>query len=299
MPRTGGPRPDPGGPAVGPPSPVRARPATPADAAAAAALHVGRIDQGFLSVLGPRFLGRLYRRICLDPGSFLLVAARDGRPGPDGVVGFIAGSVDVPGLYRSLPVAGRAGGRRPRRSATWSVHWRRVLETLRHGSSDGTGTGRGAELLAIAVDRGLTGRGVGRTLVTAFLDESGGAGRRRRPRGGRGRQPGRRGPLPPRRVRGRRTLRAPRRHRVPAHAVGPAGAHRPAARGAMTGPLIVVVAAAVTLVVTPLVMVAAGHLGVVDRPGALKPQPAPSPTSAAWPCFARCGRRARPPAVPR
>ncbi len=170
MPRTGGPRPDPGGPAVGPPSPVRARPATPADAAAAAALHVGRIDQGFLSVLGPRFLGRLYRRICLDPGSFLLVAARDGRPGPDGVVGFVAGSVDVPGLYRSflwrdglvaaVPALGHL-----------VVHWRRVVETLRHGSSDGTGTGRGAELLAIAVDRSAEGRGVGRTLVTAFLGE--------------------------------------------------------------------------------------------------------------------------------
>ena len=45
----------------------------------------------------------------------------------------------------------------------------------------------------------------------------------------------------------------------------------------MSGPLIVVVAAAVTLAATPLVMVAAGRLGVVDRPGALKPQQAPVP----------------------
>ena len=50
------------------------RPGGPDDAAAAAALHAGRITEGFLPLLGPSFLGRLYRRICLDPGSFLLVA---------------------------------------------------------------------------------------------------------------------------------------------------------------------------------------------------------------------------------
>ncbi len=170
MPPTGGPRPDPDGPAPGPPSPGRARLATPADAQAAAHLHVARIDQGFLSVLGPRFLGRLYRRICLDPGSFLLVAVRGDRPGSDAVVGFVAGSVDVPGLYRSflwrdglvaaVPALGHL-----------VVHWRRVVETLRHGSSDGAGTGRGAELLAIAVDRSTEGRGVGGALVAAFMDQ--------------------------------------------------------------------------------------------------------------------------------
>ena len=45
----------------------------------------------------------------------------------------------------------------------------------------------------------------------------------------------------------------------------------------MSGPLIVVVAAAVTLAATPLAIVAAGRLGVVDRPGALKPQHAAVP----------------------
>jgi UDP-N-acetylmuramyl pentapeptide phosphotransferase/UDP-N-acetylglucosamine-1-phosphate transferase len=41
--------------------------------------------------------------------------------------------------------------------------------------------------------------------------------------------------------------------------------------------LLVVVAAGAVLVTTPLVMAAAGHLGVMDRPGALKPQQAPVP----------------------
>ena len=45
----------------------------------------------------------------------------------------------------------------------------------------------------------------------------------------------------------------------------------------MSGPLIVLVAAAATVVATPLAIVAAGRLGVVDHPGALKPQQAPVP----------------------
>lgn len=159
MPRTGGPRPD-----------LRTRPGGPADAADAARLHAEGIDQGFLSLLGPRFLGRLYRRICLDPGSFLIVAAQGEGSGRGSVVGFVAGSVDVPGLYRSflwrdgvvaaVPALGHL-----------VTHWRRVVETLRHGSADGAGTGHGAELLAIAVDGGVRGRGAGGTLVAAFVAE--------------------------------------------------------------------------------------------------------------------------------
>jgi ribosomal protein S18 acetylase RimI-like enzyme len=48
--------------------------------------------------------------------------------------------------------------------------WRRVVETLRHGSG-GTGTGRGAELLAVAVDGSWQGKGAGQSLVNAFLAE--------------------------------------------------------------------------------------------------------------------------------
>lgn len=147
------------------------RPGDAADAGAAGRLHADRIENGFLALLGPRFLGRLYRRICLDPDSFLVVAT-EGQPGaPDPVVGFVAGSTNVRGLYRSflwrdgvtaaLPTLGHL-----------AVHWRRVLETLRHGSG-GAGAGRGAELLAIAIDRSHQGRGAGRTLVAEFLEELG------------------------------------------------------------------------------------------------------------------------------
>ena len=170
MPEADAPEPDrasdvPCGPSLG----LRVRAASPSDTGVVARLHAEGIDQGFLSLLGPRFLRRLYRRICLDPGSFLIVATED-RAGPNAVLGFVAGSVDVPALYRAflrrdavvagLPSLGHL-----------VIHWRRVLETLRHGSPDGAGSGRGAELLAIAVDRSTRGRGTGRTLVSAFVDD--------------------------------------------------------------------------------------------------------------------------------
>jgi UDP-GlcNAc:undecaprenyl-phosphate GlcNAc-1-phosphate transferase len=45
----------------------------------------------------------------------------------------------------------------------------------------------------------------------------------------------------------------------------------------MSGPLIAGLALVATLALTPVVMVTARHLGIVDRPGALKPQTAPVP----------------------
>jgi ribosomal protein S18 acetylase RimI-like enzyme len=144
--------------------PVRVRSGRDVDAPAAARLHATRIGDGFLSFLGPGFLTRLYRRVTRTPGAFLLVA----DDGPV-VVGFVAGSSDVRGLYRTFLIhdgvpAGLSAAPRLARG------WRRVLETLRHGAGGGTGTGRGTELLAIAVDPAHEGRGVGAALVAAFCD---------------------------------------------------------------------------------------------------------------------------------
>ena len=152
------------GPSAGRGTNVTIRTGKNDDAGAAACLHAVRIGDGFLSFLGPPFLTRLYRRIARTPASFLLIADASGD-----VVGFVAGSTDVGGLYRSFLIrdgvaAGLAAAPRLVRG------WRRVLETLRHGSGVGAGSGRGTELLALAVDTGHEGRGVGTTLVAAFLD---------------------------------------------------------------------------------------------------------------------------------
>jgi ribosomal protein S18 acetylase RimI-like enzyme len=148
----------------GSPETVRVRPGTASDARIAADLHASQISQGFLSVLGPSFLARLYRRISLDPGSFLIMGESEGD-----AVGFIAGSTDVGQLYRAFLV--RDGVAAALGSCRHLIsQWRQVVETLRHGSG-GAGTGRGAELLAVAVDGSFQGKGAGWSLVTAFLSE--------------------------------------------------------------------------------------------------------------------------------
>ncbi len=138
------------------------RTGTDGDAAGAAALHAGQISEGFLTFLGPRFLRRLYRRVARTPGCFLLVLENDGT-----MAGFLAGSTDVSALYRSFVwrdgvAAAFASSGRLLRS------WRRVIETLRHGTG---GAGEGTELLAVAVDPTARGRGAGTLLVEGFLNE--------------------------------------------------------------------------------------------------------------------------------
>jgi ribosomal protein S18 acetylase RimI-like enzyme len=157
-----------GGRSVGPAGghDLAIRSGSESDAPAVASLHAGQITEGFLSFLGPGFLARLYRRIVRSPDSFLLVAESEGQ-----VVGFIAGTADVGALYRTFlwrdgPGAALGAAGRLLRS------WRRVIETLRHGSGD-VGRGDGVELLAIAVDPGCQGRGIGGELVAAFLGRVG------------------------------------------------------------------------------------------------------------------------------
>ncbi len=134
-----------------------------ADAPAAAAMHAALISEGFLSSLGPRFLGRLYRRVTRAEGSFLLLAEADSV-----AIGFIAGSVAVGRLYRDfvvhdgIPAALSAPVRLVRA-------WPRVLETLRHPASEGAASG--GELLAVAVDPAWRAQRVGERLVERFLDE--------------------------------------------------------------------------------------------------------------------------------
>lgn len=145
------------------------RPARLDECAAAGRLHVEGIPTGFLSALGPRFLDHLYRRVLRWDGGLLLVAVEEpAHGGPGTVVGFIATTTSTKALYKqfllhdAIPAALAALG-------PLVTGWRRVVETLRHGTSDGPGLGRGAELLAIAVDPSARGAGLGRQLVEAFL----------------------------------------------------------------------------------------------------------------------------------
>jgi ribosomal protein S18 acetylase RimI-like enzyme len=147
------------------PSGLVIRHATDEDSARIATLHADQIDQGFLTLLGPSFLRRLYRRIGREPASFLLVAESGGA-----IEGFIAGSTDVRALYRSFVLRdGVAAGASAARALV--AGWRQVLDTLGHAGSKGAGIGKGAELLSIAVDPTRQRGGTGTRLVGAFLDE--------------------------------------------------------------------------------------------------------------------------------
>jgi ribosomal protein S18 acetylase RimI-like enzyme len=150
-------------------------PAVEEDVAAVAALHGSLLPGSFLSTLGVTFLGLLYRRVLRQPGSLLLVASSDGR-----VVGFIAGTEDTFGLYRSflrhdgLP-ATAATARGVLRHPSAGL---RIAETVRYGrtaSVPGVELPR-AELLSMGVVPEARGKGLASSLVTALQDRWRGAG---------------------------------------------------------------------------------------------------------------------------
>jgi ribosomal protein S18 acetylase RimI-like enzyme len=142
----------------------RIRPGAIADAPAIAALHAESIAVGFLVVLGEPFLERLYRRVAVEDGSFVLVHEdASGR-----VNGFVAAAQNTHHLYREfvwhdgLQAAVRAAPAVLR-------HPLKVLETFRYGMSGSSGA-PGAEILATAVARDAQGEGIGTALVAAAID---------------------------------------------------------------------------------------------------------------------------------
>jgi ribosomal protein S18 acetylase RimI-like enzyme len=149
---------------------VIVRSAEARDVPRVAELHAERIGEGFLATLTPAFLRRLYRRAILSPHAFVLVATDGADRDDERVVGFAAGAHALGRFYRSFLlrdglVAGAVAAPRLARSLP------RVVETLRYPSS--TDELPRAEVLAVAVDAGWTGRGVGRRLVKATTAEFG------------------------------------------------------------------------------------------------------------------------------
>ncbi|MGO9875632.1 MAG: GNAT family N-acetyltransferase [Acidimicrobiia bacterium] len=152
------------------PAPMTLRFATDADVDAIAALHAGRISEGFLVTLGPSFLRRLYRRIVRSSGAFVLVADGAGGPArPRPVRGFIAVADNTGALYREFLLH---DGVAVALAATRGVLRapRPMWETLRYGLADGTDA-PGAEVLATAVAAECVQRGVGTRLVRTAVEE--------------------------------------------------------------------------------------------------------------------------------
>jgi glycosyltransferase involved in cell wall biosynthesis/ribosomal protein S18 acetylase RimI-like enzyme len=142
---------------------VTLRRATVDDAPALARLHASRVRDGFLPILGERFLAILYRRIIRSArGVAYVVVDREE------VVAFAAGATDVSTIYREFVV--RDGFRAALAAARHALPaWRRVLETLRYPSA--TAALPPAEVLAVATAAGASGRGYAVQCVDALLTE--------------------------------------------------------------------------------------------------------------------------------
>jgi ribosomal protein S18 acetylase RimI-like enzyme len=147
------------------------------DASAVATLHCTSISEGFLATLGTAFLRRLYRRMVQSRHAFLIVSTSGEGHAKQSIAGFVAGSGDLPGLYRQFMM-------RDGLMAAWSAAPRlvaaapRAIETFRYGArqpkSDETTEAEDGEveLLSLAVDPTHRRHGRGSSLVAAFLDQA-------------------------------------------------------------------------------------------------------------------------------
>jgi ribosomal protein S18 acetylase RimI-like enzyme len=139
-----------------------------------ARLHMQEIHHGLLPLMGVRFLARLYFDLCRAPGSGVWAAIEQNR-----VVGFLAGSIDLGAAYRyvmlrsGLILAGLSLGSLFKGSVlqklpslfAYPFRVRRGNEREQQSADEDNSH---AELLAIAVDRGHHGKGIGKRLVMQF-----------------------------------------------------------------------------------------------------------------------------------
>ena len=135
-------------------------------AAAAAELHASGIDTGFLSSLGRGFLKQIYQALPRCPAAFGYVFQENGR-----VLGFIACTESTGGLYKQAL-------KRRLVPMLWALKWhvlsprkvRRMWQTLRYPAEVGQEL-PSAELLSIAVSGDARGKGVGKALTAAAVEE--------------------------------------------------------------------------------------------------------------------------------
>jgi len=130
-------------------------------------IHLESFRGFFLTILGGNFLSHYYRGIIREPNAVKLVALDNGEP-----CGFIVGALNPSGFYAALLkkdwwrfaiAAMPALARRPNNLFRLGRALRRPGEAPKDPEV--------AELSSIAVRPGFQGRGVGKRLAKAFIEE--------------------------------------------------------------------------------------------------------------------------------
>jgi ribosomal protein S18 acetylase RimI-like enzyme len=134
------------------------------DFSAIAKLHVESIKTGFLSKLGIPFLVELYKAIQKQDGSCVLVAETDNR-----IYGFIAGTTNISNLYKRVLLNNWyrlliPGLRFVINFKFYSLFFETIFYGLKKEEYE-TEDLCSSELLSIAVDENIRGKGIGKALV--------------------------------------------------------------------------------------------------------------------------------------
>lgn len=138
----------------------------------AAALHRRQIPDGFISSLGPDFLGRVVRNVADSEHGIALVALEEER-----VRGLLLGAVTAGGLFRDFLVHhGLGAARDVLAHLVRPAVWRKIFESLFYPARRPGEELPEPELLDLAVDEESVGTGLAGRLFAAFAEELRGRG---------------------------------------------------------------------------------------------------------------------------
>jgi ribosomal protein S18 acetylase RimI-like enzyme len=140
----------------------------PCDVESIVRVHLDAFQGFFLTFLGSSFLKEFYNGVCEDPSGIALVYD------DQGVAGFVAGTVQPSGFYKRLIQKrwwkfGLASLRPLIRKPSIVPRLLRALTLPADVSNLQSKTGT---LMSLAVISGCQGRGIGKQLVSSFLEDS-------------------------------------------------------------------------------------------------------------------------------
>jgi len=134
------------------------------DALKIAQIHKQEIATGFLSSLPLRFLTQLYTELIASPSGFIVVAQEEH------IIGFVAGTTSLNAFFRYFLFHSFFQALLILWPYVFNVQrLKKIVESLLYPAKERKLPQ--AELLTIAVDRGLQGQGIAQNMFTSFAQE--------------------------------------------------------------------------------------------------------------------------------